>query len=112
METLFKLDSVRALTRQEYFNPKIVVVYLSEANYIAAQYKCSPMWLDPRLRVAGFKFANKTHLQQLMQHRKELLELKQQLWNYRSNPPPVSRLQELLNELKSRTVQDEDEDDD
>jgi len=111
MEEFFKLDTVRVLTRKEYFNPKIVIAYLSEANYIAAQYKCSPMWIDTHLKVAGFKFANKTHLQEFLQQNKEVLELKQQLWDYKSKPP-VSTLRQMLDSLRSRPVHDQDDEDD
>lgn len=102
MEEFFKLDSVRVLTRQEFFNPKIVVVYMSDANLIKARYNCNAMWSDDRLQIAGFKFANKSHLQDLLQHQKTLPELKQQVWDFYQRPPePKSRIMRLLDILKN-----------
>ena len=108
MGEFFKLDSVRVLTKQEFFNPKIVVVYMSDVNMIKARYNCNAMWSDDRLQIAGFKFANKTHLQDLMQHQDKLPELKQQVWDFYQRPPdPKSRILKLLDTLRGQNTDDD-----
>jgi hypothetical protein len=112
MEEFFKLDSVRVLTKQEFFNPKIVVVYMSDVNMIKARYNCNAMWSDDRLQIAGFKFANKTHLQDLMQHQDKLPELKQQVWDFYQKPPdPKSRILKLLDTLRNNGQNTDDDED-
>jgi hypothetical protein len=115
MKEFFKLDSVRVLTRQEFFNPKIVVVYMSEAEMVKAQYNCGSMWSDDKLQIVGFKFANKTHLQDLLQHREKLPELKQQVWDFYQTPPDnVSKMHRLIEIMRnngpSQIIDEDDED--
>ena len=112
MEEFFRLDSVRVLTRQEFFNPKIVCVYKSEAEMIKAQYNCNTMWSDDKLQIVGFKFANKTHLQDLLQHREKLPE-KSQVWDFYQTPPdPISKMHRLIETIRNGGPQIVDIDDD
>ncbi len=116
MEEFFRLDTVRVLTRQEFFNPKIVVVYMSEAEMVKAQYNCNTMWSDEKLQIVGFKFANKTHLQDLLQHQDKLPELKTQVWDFYQKPPDaVSKMHRLIETMRnngpSQIIDDADDED-
>ena len=116
MGEFFKLDSVRVLTQQEFFNPKIVVVYRSEAEIVKARYNCNAMWSDDKLQITGFKFANKTHLQDLLQHQDRLPELKTQVWDFYQKPPDaVSKMHRLIETMRNNgpsQIIDDDEDTD
>ena len=115
MKEIFRLDSVRVLTRQEFFNPKIVVVYMSEAEMVKAQYNCGSMWSDDKLQIVGFKFANKTHLKDLLQNREKVPELKQQIWDFYQTPPDnVSKMHRLIEIMRNNgpsQIIDEDDND-
>ena len=114
MGEFFRLDSVRVLTQQEFFNPKIIVVYSAEAEMIKARYNCNAMWSDDKLQITGFKFSNKTHLKDLLQNREKLPELKQQIWDFYQTPPDnVSKMHRLIEIMRNNgpsQINDEDED--
>ena len=113
MEEFFRLDSVRVLTQQEFFNPKIIVVYSAEAEMIKARYNCNAMWSDDKLQITGFKFSNKTHLRDLLQHRKNLPELKKSVWCFYQTPPdPISKMHRLIETIRNGGPQIVDIDDD
>jgi hypothetical protein len=112
MEEFFKLDTVRVLTRQEFCNPKIVITYEVDAEYIKARYNCGIMWHDEKLKVVGFKFRNKAHLQDLLQQPEKLVN-KQAVWDFYNRPPDTkSRIMRLIEQLRNGDGPTHNEDDD